>query len=248
MMSNQKKLRIIIPVIILLAAASAWLWWPEKTFYCTGTIEATEVTLSARVTSTLAALAVQEGDEVHTDQVLVTLSGEDLKLKAARSQREFERGQKLYRSGSLPASDLDNLRFQRDHSALLVDWCTVVAPGNGVVLHTYREPGELVTPGTPLLTIGDLDTVWAYLYVEQPMLVHLQVGQKVNGFLPEWEKSTFTGIIRVIKDEAEFTPKNVQTRQERTRLVYGVKVEFDNQQRLLKPGMMIEVRLPERLP
>jgi HlyD family secretion protein len=93
------------------------------------------------------------------------------------------------------------------------------------------------------MAMGDLaNDVWAYVYVDQPLLVQLSLGQEVTGILPELNDKPIPGKIIHIKGEAEFTPKNVQTRKERTRLVYGIKVKFDNTEMLLKPGMPIEVR------
>jgi len=69
---------------------------------------------------------------------------------------------------------------------------------------------------------------------------------KVKGIVPEDEARAFEGVVLKINDEAEFTPKNVQTRTERTRLVYGIKIEFDNKDGFLKPGMTIETTLLEK--
>jgi len=92
--------------------------------------------------------------------------------------------------------------------------------------------------------VADLSRVWAYLYVPEPLLAKLKPGMRVVGRLPEVGDRTFEGRLAHIREKAEFTPKNVQTREERTRLVYGVKVEFANPDRVLKPGMTIEVSLP----
>lgn len=75
------------------------------------------------------------------------------------------------------------------------------------------------------------------------MLYRLKIGQRITGILPEASDRTFSGRIIKINEEAEFTPKNVQTRAERTRLVYGVKVRFDNPDLMLKAGMTIESAL-----
>jgi HlyD family secretion protein len=103
----------------------------------------------------------------------------------------------------------------------------------------------MVDPATRLFTLADLSQPYAYVYVPQPKIAGLSLGAKVTGYLPEMRMKEFAGTIVQIGDEAEFTPKNVQTRDERTRLVYAVKVEFANPQEVLKPGMSIEVKLPE---
>src|SRR6185369_15547198 len=108
-----------------------------------------------------------------------------------------------------------------------------------------HQPGEWVGTGTRLFTLADLREVWCLLYVPQPMLAKLSLGQKLAATLPEMPEKTFEGTITHISDEAEFTPKNVQTRQERVRLIYSVKVVFQNPNGLLKPGMSLEMDLPE---
>jgi HlyD family secretion protein len=239
------KKRIPIVVAVLLLGAGGLVWWlvRPKPFLYAGTLEATEITLSARVTSVIEATNVQEGDAVTAGQTLMTLTGEDLKLAADLAEKEYRRGQQLFRTGSMNQAALDQLRFKRDQGALFVSWCTVKAPAAAVVLHRYREAGEMVAPGMTLLMLGDLSKVWAFIYVEQPLLARLALHQTVEGFLPEMPGRTFSGRIELIRDEAEFTPKNVQTRDERTRLVYGVKVVFPNPDKILKPGMTIEVQL-----
>jgi HlyD family secretion protein len=242
------KKKMIPVLLVVLLGGGALVWWlvRPKPFFYAGTLEATEVTLSARVASVIAAVPVKEGDPVSAGQTLLTLAGEDLRLAAEIAERDFRRGQQLFQSGSMTQAAFDLLKFKRDQSRLWVEWCTVQSPLAATVLRRYREPGEMVAPGTPLFMLGDLSEIWAVVYVEQPMLANLALGQAVEGFLPEMPGRTFTGRIILIRDEAEFTPKNVQTRDERSRLVYGVKIVFANPDKILKPGMTVEVKLPEK--
>ncbi len=241
-----KRARIVIALLVL-SGLAALIWWlaAPKDFRYAGTVEATEVVLSSRVASVINEIAVKESDAVEAGQVLMTLTGEDLRVAADLAEKEYRRGAELLRSGAINQSALDKLKAQRDQTALAVDWCTIKAPSAGRVLYSYREPGEMVAPGMQLFTLGDLTEVYAFIYVEQPKLANLSVGQKVEGLLPEMPEKQFPGTIALIRDEAEFTPKNVQTRSERTRLVYGVKLVFPNPDGVLKPGMTIEVKLPD---
>ncbi|MBI5625260.1 MAG: efflux RND transporter periplasmic adaptor subunit [Elusimicrobia bacterium] len=234
--------KIIIPVVVLAAALGAWLLLRRPEFLYAGTVEATEVDLSARLSSTIAAFPAAEGRPVKAGEVLVRLSCEDFKLAAELADRDFTRAQKL-RDGAMTEESYDRLRYKRDDARLRLDWCVVKAPMDATVLAVYHEVEESVSPGTKLLTLADLGEVWAMVYVPQPLLAKLSLGMEVSALLPELPGRTFAGRIAHIRDEAEFTPKNVQTRQERTRLVYGVKVAFPNADRVLKPGMTLEVRL-----
>jgi HlyD family secretion protein len=115
----------------------------------------------------------------------------------------------------------------------------IAAPGAGVVVSRLVEPGELVAVGAPVAMILDLDHAWVNAYVEEPLVPQLRMGQ--SGSIVTDAGDRLTGTIAFIAPRAEFTPRNVQTAAERSRLVYRVKVTVDNRQGVLKPGMPVEV-------
>ena len=238
-----KKL-LAIPVA-LVAALIAWRLYSREPFRYAGTVEATDVSLSPRISSTISTVTVQEGDVVTPGQVLVELGCEDLKLAADISAHDFARSERLYKEGSTPYETFDRDRNRRDATALAVSWCRIASPIHGTVLARLHEPGEWASPGNNILTLADLDSVYAYIYVPQTVLYTLKPGQELVAYLPEAGDKPRRARVAFIRPEAEFTPKNVQTREERTRLVYGVKVYFDNSDQALKPGMPIEVKLPK---
>lgn len=220
----------------------------NRPFRYAGTIEATKVDVPSRVLSVVTRVAVQEGDAVKQGQVLLTLACEDLHILANRAKADYDRVLMLRQVNAATAQEEDHLRAAWEDAKLRLSWCQVTSPLTGTVLTRYHEPGEQVGPGTRLFTLADLREVWAYIYVPQPLLAQLRLGMEVNGHLPELRDQAVPGRIVKISEEAEFTPKNVQTREERTRLVYGVKVLFKNPDGLLKPGMPIEIALPEPTP
>jgi HlyD family secretion protein len=114
---------------------------------------------------------------------------------------------------------------------------TVIAPSDGVVTSRLVEPGELVSPGTPLLIVVDLDDAWANVYVEEPLVPQLRIDQPATVVTDAGDR--LEGRISFISPRAEFTPRNVQTADERARLVYRVKVAVDNRGGILKPGMPV---------
>lgn len=111
------------------------------------------------------------------------------------------------------------------------------APISGVVLSENVEPGEYVAPGTPVVTIGDLENVWLRAYINETDLGRVKVGQKVRITTDTYPGKVYDGRVSFIASEAEFTPKNVQTEKERVKLVYRVKVDIPNPHMELKPGM-----------
>jgi HlyD family secretion protein len=227
-----------------LAAAVAWKLLHHSEFRYAGTVEATDVSLSPRISSTISTVTVQEGDQVAPGERLVGLGCEDYRLAALLAKTDFERSERLYKEGSVPFETYDRDRNRRDLTALQVSWCGIDSPIRGTVLARLHEPGEWASPGVNLLTLADLDLVYVYIYVPQTALYKIKPGMQVSAFLPEAGDKPRAGRVAFIRPEAEFTPKNVQTREERTRLVYGVKIFLDNADQVLKPGMPIEVRLP----
>lgn len=122
---------------------------------------------------------------------------------------------------------------------------TVVrAPFAGRVTVRHREPGETVAPGLPVLTVMDPDDRWVRIYVPENRLGAVHVGQAAAISSDTWPDRSYPGEVVFIADQAEFTPRNVQTPEERVRLVYAVKVRVTGDPRLeLKPGIPADVRL-----
>lgn len=112
---------------------------------------------------------------------------------------------------------------------------TIKAPRDARVMHTLVEAGELVAPGAPLAVLLDQDDIWLNAYVGEPDLGALVLGQPVRVVTDDGQERQ--GSISYIAPDAQFTPKNVQTREERVQLVYLVKVRLPNDDQLFKPGM-----------
>lgn len=116
-------------------------------------------------------------------------------------------------------------------------YATLVSPLSGVVLSKNIEPGEYVAPGTPIITVGDLVNVWLRAYINETDLGRVKVGRPVRVMTDTYPGRVYEGRVSFISSEAEFTPKNVQTEKERVKLVYRIKVDIQNPNMELKPGM-----------
>jgi HlyD family secretion protein len=116
-------------------------------------------------------------------------------------------------------------------------YATLVSPLSGVVLSKNVEPGEYVAPGTPVVTVGDLEHVWLRAYINETDLGRVKVGQRVRVTTDTYPGKAYEGRISFIASQAEFTPKHVQTEKERVKLVYRIKVDIPNPSMELKPGM-----------
>lgn len=116
----------------------------------------------------------------------------------------------------------------------------ISAPVGGTVLRRNAELGETVLPGSALMTLADLSTLEVHVYVPGPMLGKIRLGRRVELVTDSYPGRMLTGTVATIADQAEFTPKNVQTRDERVRLVYRVKVRVPNPEGILKTGMPVD--------
>jgi HlyD family secretion protein len=122
-------------------------------------------------------------------------------------------------------------------SRIRLAYTVLRAPFNGVVLVRQAELGEVISPGTPIVTLADMDNIWLRVYVPEPDLGRVHWGQEVEVRTDTYSGKTYRGRISLISSQAEFTPKTVQTEKERVTLVYRVKVDVENPNYELKPGM-----------
>jgi HlyD family secretion protein len=117
----------------------------------------------------------------------------------------------------------------------------VKAPVGGIVTAKLLDAGEMAAPRAPIAVITDLDHAWANLYVDERLVPQLKLGQPATIVTDAGQR--LTGTVTFISPKAEFTPRNVQTADERSKLVYRVKVTVDNTGGILKPGMPVEAEL-----
>lgn len=124
--------------------------------------------------------------------------------------------------------------------------CYILSPVNGIVSTQYRNAGEIVGPGSPIYEITKFDTLEADFFVPQPVLSTLKYGQTLRVRIDYDDGGTVKekfvdGKIIWISDEAEFSPKNIQTRESRNELVFRVRLEIDNKDGMLKRGLPVEI-------
>jgi len=120
----------------------------------------------------------------------------------------------------------------------------IVAPSSGVVTVRHREPGEVVGAGVPVLTVINLDDRWVRIYVPEAEVGRVAIGEPAAIRADAYPARTYGGRVVFIANEAEFTPRNIQTTEERVKLVYRVKVLItDDPTYDLKPGLPADVRL-----
>jgi len=225
--------------------------------------EAQVASASAEVAAAEADLAAAEVDVQRFEQLLAANSGsrkqrDDAvarrnvareRAQAARARvRAAQEGVARLRAGAR-REELDVARARVDavvaQMATLdkaIADATIVAPVRGVVTTTIADEGELIQPRAPIVVITDLDRAWANVYVDEPIVPRLRVGDVATLFT-DAGGSGVTGTISYISERAEFTPRNVQTADDRSKLVYRVKVAIDNASGVFKSGMPVEAEI-----
>jgi HlyD family secretion protein len=130
-----------------------------------------------------------------------------------------------------------------DAASLQLKFTSLLSPIEGVVLAKGLEAGEFASPGISVVSITDLNKVWLRGYINETMLGKIKLGQDVEVSIDSFSTKKFKGKIAFISQEAEFTPKTVQTHEERVKLVYRIKINLDNPDWELKPGMPADAKI-----
>jgi HlyD family secretion protein len=155
------------------------------------------------------------------------------------AQQVLQKARQLARPEEIQAARarLDQAAAARDLIKKSIADSTILSPVSGIVTHKIVEAGEFVMPGSPLLTVANLANVHLEIYVPEKELGRVRLGQSAEVKIDSYPDRVFVGKVIFISPEAEFTPKNVQTKEERVKLVFRIKIEVPNPGYILKPGM-----------
>lgn len=230
-----------------------------------GNVEATEVHVAFRIPGKIKEILVDEGYSVKKGDVLARLDTDELirvkdeaaaSLKTAEyeyllAEDDFKRAQNLYDAGSFSTqkrdeakakadslrSRVEQLRASLDLAETRLGFTELVSPIDGFVHVKSAESGEVVQAGSTVLIVTDLNDVWITAYINETSLGKVRLNQEVKVRTDSYPNRTFKGRISFISQEAEFTPKHIQTTEERVKLVYRIKISLDNKDMMFKPGM-----------
>lgn len=260
-------LAVVIAAVTAVLAWQRLTRAPDTAFLiASGRIEGRLTTLSARSAGRVAEIKADEGHNVERGETLVVLADPALRERInslaarvrrteaslAQAERELARNQKLMTDGFITMQMMERTRLEAEvQSAALnearaslaeqqryLDEMTVRAPTAGTVLVRTIERGEWVQPGTPLYTLVDLSQLYLKIYVPEPDIGKIVHDQPARVHIDAFPDRFFPARVSKIASEAEFTPKNVETREERVKLVFAVELALDeNPGGALKPGM-----------
>jgi HlyD family secretion protein len=268
----------------------------EEGYIGSGTMEATEVTISSKVAGEIVGLKVEEGDvlnegdmvaQVDTEKIALQLqqllsARDELKLNIQNGKRsvdlavdnydnvlkKFDRTKALLEEGSVTQQQFDDietalksaettkenaqssllaldakekqLSFQIQLAQSQMSDAQITAPLGGTVVEKYIEQGEVVRPGSPVIKMADLQEMWIKIYIGERDLGAYTIGEPVV-LRPSRQDAAVEGRMVWFSPVAEFTPKNVQTKEARADLVYAAKIAVHNPDGVLKIGMPVDV-------
>jgi HlyD family secretion protein len=174
-----------------------------------------------------------------------TLDQAETAVKEAAAVLERDQSQEAVarRNVAVAQAGVQNATEAVALARIVIGYTTLTAPFDGVVTVRQAELGEVVVPGTPVLTLADLDHVWLRAYLNETDLGRVRLGQAVTVSSDSHPNKRYEGRIAFIADKAEFTPKSVETHAERVTLVYRVKIDITNTSHDLVPGMPADARI-----
>ncbi|MBF0490254.1 MAG: HlyD family efflux transporter periplasmic adaptor subunit [Candidatus Omnitrophica bacterium] len=192
-----------------------------------GTLELTEHVLGAKVAGRLTSLSVKEGDMVKASQVLATLD------RYEQTKKDYERAQELLKIGGTNAQAIE-------YAKLAMEDQQIISPIDGIVLVKAAEVGETLSAGAGVVVIGNLQDQWIKVFLPEGLIGQVILGQKASIVFDGLNQS-YEGHVSFIATKAEFTPRNVQSPEERITQVFAVKVALDKPDEHVHPGVAADV-------
>ncbi len=200
-------------------------------------------------------LDLKRAEELYAKDVVSAQFRDQADTNFKRSRAIYERAQQTLNQAvegtrkeqiGIARANVTQARERLRLSRVNLEYSELRAPKAGVVTVRQAELGEVVNPGTPVVTLADLDNVWLRAYVNETDLGRIRWGQEAALRTDTYPDKTYRGRISFIASQAEFTPKSVQTFKERVTLVYRIKIDADNLNHELKPGMPADATIDLR--
>ena len=215
---------VVVLVVAGLAIFEGWSWYTDqqttqaRVLRASGRLEATEVDVASELGGVLATRPVQEGDRVQRGQIVATF---DTDLLDQQIQSAPDTASRM------------RLQLQRDRQ-------TLRAPLDGWVVRTNFEAREVVPPGVPVVVVADGRSLILKVYLPEDQFGRVSIGQSGSVSVDAYGKDTFSSKVTGIASDAEFTPRDMQTQEDRVKSVYAIKLRVPNADLRLKPGMFAD--------
>jgi len=220
--------RILIALLAVILISGCSQKNDFKHMIFSGTMEMTEHVLGVKVAGRLVILNVKEGDTVKKDQLLATFD------RFEQDKKDYSRLKALYQNGGADQQSLENAQLAMEDQE-------VVSPLDGIVLVKSAETGEIVPSGGGVVVVGDPTDQWVKIFVSEDLMHQLSIDQAATITVDGGDK-IYKGHVSFIADKAEFTPRNVQTPEERVTQTFAVKIAVDDPDQNLHAGVAADVK------
>lgn len=245
----------------------------NKSIKVSGNIEGDDVRISFRVDGQIVELLTDEGKVVKKGDIVARLNTDELikerdncaaSLKAAQfdyklAKLDYLRSKNLLKEGAVSVqkrdedktkyeasiAKIEQLKASLDLAQTRLDFTELASPLDGYILVKSGLAGEVVKAGAPVFTAVDLHNIWVTAYINEKDLGKVKLGQAADVVTDTFPGKKYQGRVSFVSSQAEFTPKFIQTQEERVKLVYRIKVKTDNSSLELKPGMPADAYLIE---
>ena len=252
----------IIPILIVVVVLGAvgYFWWSNygagaaanSALGGSGTIEAQQIAITPQVSGRIILAPSQEGVAVKTGNVLYQLDPSQLKLQVTSAKAGLSAAESNYthvkNDSNKTWADRQAAKAQRDQAKvalqmaeLQVTYTTIKSPAEGILSNIAQKAGENAVPGTTLAMLSQVQTLTVAIYIPDTRIGEVKIGQP--GILTTDSTKSYKVKVSYISSQAEFTPASIETKDQRTKLVYQVKLDILNADSSLKPGMPADVVL-----
>ena len=256
---------VVLGIALYYAVTYAISYLNRDKLYASGTIEAVEIEVASKVQGRVASFSVDEGDIVNKGDIIASLESDELsatldqaaaieknaQIKLDNNKKTFDRAAKHKKQRMISDQEYDTIKGAYDSAyvdltrataarklaQIAFNEGTIKAPISGTILTKVADPGDLIAPFSTVVTIADLSVLDIMLYVSETKYGKIMLKDYVYITVDSYPGESFTGRVSNISNKAEFTPKNIQTKEERTTQVFGIKVKIPNSENKLKPGM-----------
>jgi HlyD family secretion protein len=203
-------------------------------------------------------------DEIDSRFKMINAQIEQAQIQLENLKRNLVRTEKALEAGAATQSQYDDVLTQRDYTrqqiATLKAQITnlqaqkevlltqisnseILSPASGWITSKNMEEGELAMPGVPIYTLSLLEDAHINVYVNETRIGEINLNDSAYVNIDTYPDRNFKGYVEFISPEAEFTPKNIQTKEERVKLVFEVRINLDNPEHILKPGLPADVKI-----
>lgn len=260
-MANSKRkhppIPVIVIVVLVLIGGGIWWWWSatqatsSNTNQFSGSVEANSSQIGPALAGRIVSVPVAEGDQVAQGDLLVQLDKTAMKLQVDQAEQGVTAAKAALKNARDSGTSADvkaaKARLAQARAAvklakLQLSYTSVKAPNAGVVTAVNANPGQNAAPSKTLVTLLDPNDLFVRIYVPETSIGNVKIGQKAT-ITTDSASTAFPAAVSFVAAEAEFTPNTVQTKDQRTKLVYEVRITVSDDSGTLKAGMPVDVTL-----